>query len=252
MEINMYDKRSVMKQKNMELLLKKKEDLELLLKEKEKNLKLYDVKINALFDLHSEQEKYFKKYKAICEDILATAKETDKRLATMFPFNGLNISCSCIEVGLADASTSIKQMQFFKKDLADEIQLLKQKIAGCHLRLKVAENANAKAKIKETENTETTETAKAKIKKTSEINSSVGRNLASRYRETVGILQKLKSAKAMDVYSFLSDDVAKTVSYIQFRSWLNKQAQKENNIIVYDAKRPSGTGAKATTYKISL
>ncbi len=245
----MYDKRSIMKQENMELLLKKKEDLELLLKKKGSLLYLLNDYINDFNNINSKQQEISNKYKKIYEDVLRLKKETDEKLLIDFQDRGLDNACTYAQITLTNASKGVASMQSISTSLADEIQLLKQKIAGCHLRLKAAENANAKAKIKATENTENT---KAKIKKTSEINSSVGRNLASRYRETVGILQKLKSAKAMDVYSFLSDDVAKTVSYIQFRSWLNKQAQKENNIIVYDAKRPSGTGAKATTYKISL
>jgi hypothetical protein len=212
MEINMHDKRSIMKQESMELLVKRKEDLELLLKKKENNLKLFDVKINALFDLHSKHKEVFEKYKAICEDVLAVAKETDERRAKIFPFNGLNISCSNIEGGLIDTNTSVKAMQDIKKDWADEISLLKQKIGGYNGRIKQAETANAKAKIKVTEKTET-----VKIKITNEINSSAGGKMASRYRETVGVLQKLKSASAMEIYSFLTDDVAKKVSYSVFQ-----------------------------------
>jgi len=229
-------------------LVKRKENLELLLKKKENNLKLFDVKINALFDLHSKHKEVFEKYKVICEDILAFAKETDERRAEMFPFNGLNISCSCVEVGLIDTNTSVKQMQNVKKELADEISLLKQKIGGYNGRIKQAETANAKAKIKATEKTEKTETVK--IKTTNEINSSAGGKMVSRYRETVGVLQKLKSASAMEIYSFLTDDVAKKVSYSVFRNWLNQQARQEGSIFTYDFKSAAPSGGTPSTFKL--
>lgn len=247
MEIIMPDARSIMKQENVELLIKKKEDLELMLKKKGSYLYLLNNYINNFNTINSKQQELSKQYKKIYEDILRLKKETDEKLLIDLQDRGLDNACTYAQITLTNATKGVASMQNISTSLADEIQLLKQKISGCSNRLKVAENA--KAKIKAAENAEN---AQAEIKKTSVMNGGAGRLLASRYRETVRILQKLKSANAMKVYSLLSDDVAKTVSYIQFRDWLNQQAKKESNIIVYDFKRPSGAGAKRTTYKITL
>lgn len=201
--------------------VQEKENLKILLRKEENYLEWLNNKINAFSDIHSEQKKILQRCQAIIKDAKEYEGEAGKELSISFQFRSLEHILVNSENVLFHVNRALDERKYFKKCLIDEIRMVKAKIAGYAGKIK------------------TTITKKSN-------------DIAYRYRATVVVLQKLKVASSMQIYSLLPSDLVEELPYKTFTYWLHQKVKKGDKLIVCDFQNKGDSGKTPTTYKLII